>query len=174
MDSSLDPPNYQLGQTGSRILLFLFFANPFYSSYSGCSNICAHIYTGAKKSFVDTINTITIVIIDYYHLCLSVCLSVSLSLSLSLSLSFTGSPSRGGDVALYFFDILWHKPTELSHSFLFCSCVCFNLLALSTVFHSTNSPNDSPLSHSVLPILFLPYWSFQLITSPWRSPSALI
>ena len=34
-----------------------------------------------------------------------------------------GSPSRGGDVAVY----VWHKPTVLSHSFLFCSCVCFCL-----------------------------------------------
>ena len=36
------------------------------------------------------------------------------------------------------------------------------LMTLSTVFHSTNSPDNSPLSHSVLPVLFLPYWSFQL------------
>ena len=35
-------------------------------------------------------------------------------------------------------------------------------MALSTVFHSINSPNNSLLSHSVLPVLFLPYWSFQL------------
>ena len=30
-----------------------------------------------------------------------------------------GSPSRGGDVTVY----VWHKPTELAHSVLFCSCV---------------------------------------------------
>ena len=35
-------------------------------------------------------------------------------------------------------------------------------MALSTVFLSINSPDNSPLSHSVLPVLFLPYWSFQL------------
>ena len=35
-------------------------------------------------------------------------------------------------------------------------------MALSTVFHSINSPDNSLLSHSVLPVLFLPYWSFQL------------
>ena len=58
---------------------------------------------------------------------------------------------------------LWHKPTELANSFLFCFCVCFCLLmALSTVFHSINSPNNSPFSHSVLVVLALPYWSFQL------------
>ena len=36
-------------------------------------------------------------------------------------------------------------------------------LALSTVFRSTNSPDMSLVSHSVLPVLSLPYyWSFQL------------
>ena len=35
----------------------------------------------------------------------------------------TGSPSRGGDVAICF----WHKPTELAQFFLFCSCVSFCL-----------------------------------------------
>ena len=35
-----------------------------------------------------------------------------------------GSPSRAGDVVIYVFDI--NRP-ELSHSFLFCSCVCFCL-----------------------------------------------
>ena len=35
-------------------------------------------------------------------------------------------------------------------------------MALSPVFHSINSPDNSPLSHSVLPVLFLLYWSFQL------------
>ena len=38
-------------------------------------------------------------------------------------------------------------------------------MALSTVFHSINSPNNSLLSHSVLPVLSLPYWSFQLYIS---------
>ena len=38
-------------------------------------------------------------------------------------------------------------------------------MAFSTVFHSINSPDNSPLSHSVPPVLFLPYWSFQLYTS---------
>ena len=47
-------------------------------------------------------------------------------------------------------------------------------MALSTVFLSINSPNNSPLSHSVLPALFLPYWSFQVYISLWKSPSALI
>ena len=33
-------------------------------------------------------------------------------------------------------------------------------MALSTVFHSVNSPDSSPFSPSVLPVLSLPYWSF--------------
>ena len=47
-------------------------------------------------------------------------------------------------------------------------------MALSTVFHSINSPDNSPLSHSVLQVLFLPYWSFQLYISLRKLPSALI
>ena len=39
------------------------------------------------------------------------------------------------------------------------------LVALSTVFHSLNSPDNSPFSHSVLPVSSLPYWSFQLYIS---------
>ena len=35
----------------------------------------------------------------------------------------------------------------------------------STVFHSINSPDNSPLSHSVLPVSFLPYGFFQLYNS---------
>ena len=69
---------------------------------------------------------------------------------------------------------LWHKPDELAHPFLFCSLSVSAFMALSTVFHSINSPDDSPLSHSVLPVLFLPYWSFLLYTSLWKSLSALI
>ena len=38
-------------------------------------------------------------------------------------------------------------------------------VALSTVFHSINSPDNSPFSHSVHVVLALPYWSFQLYTS---------
>ena len=35
-------------------------------------------------------------------------------------------------------------------------------MALSIVFHSINSPDNSPFSHSVLVVLALPHWSFQL------------
>ena len=45
-------------------------------------------------------------------------------------------------------------------------------MALSTAFYSINFPNYSPLSHSVLPVLFLPYWFFQLHISFMKvSPS---
>ena len=40
----------------------------------------------------------------------------------------------------------------------------FVFTALSTVFYSINSPDNSPPSHSVLPVLFLPYWSFNYIS----------
>ena len=33
-------------------------------------------------------------------------------------------------------------------------------MALSTVFHSIKSPDKSLLSHSALPVLILPFWSF--------------
>ena len=38
-------------------------------------------------------------------------------------------------------------------------------IAFSPVFHSINSPNNFSLSHSVLLVLFLPSWSFQLYIS---------
>ena len=49
----------------------------------------------------------------------------------------------------------------------FCAVlVCGSVfMALSTVFHSINSPDNSPLSHSVLLVLVLPYWPFQLYVS---------
>ena len=70
-----------------------------------------------------------------------------------------------------------HQPTELAHSFFFFNSVLvyiFVFMALSTVFHSINSPDNSPFSHSVLPVLSLPYRSFRLYISLWKSPSALI
>ena len=44
-----------------------------------------------------------------------------------------GSPSCDGDVTVY----VWHKPTELANSFLFCSCVYFCLygLFICILFH---------------------------------------
>ena len=84
------------------------------------------------------------------------------SLSLSLSLS-----SRCGDVVVYVEDI--NQPS-LPTPFFFIQFLCLFLsisvfMALSTVFHSINYPNNSPLSHSVPPVLILPYWYFQLYIS---------
>ena len=47
-------------------------------------------------------------------------------------------------------------------------------MSFSTVCHSINSSNNSPLSHSVFQDLFLPYWSFQLYISLLKFPSAMI
>ena len=74
----------------------------------------------------------------------------------------TGSPSRGGDVVVYVFNINQPSLPTPFNSVLVSVSV---LLALSTVFHSINSPDNSPLSHSVLPVLLLPYWSVQLYSS---------
>ena len=70
-----------------------------------------------------------------------------------------GSPSRGGDVAVNACDI---NQLSLPIPFYFVLVSVSVFVALSPVFHSINSPDNSPLSHSVLPVLFLPYWSFQL------------
>ena len=74
---------------------------------------------------------------------------------------FAGLPLRGGDVAVYVFDI--NQPS-LPHSFFFYSVLVSIsvFMALSAVFNSVNYPNNSLLSHSVLPVLFLSYRSFQL------------
>ena len=70
-----------------------------------------------------------------------------------------GSPSRGGDVTVSVFDI--NQP-RLPSPFYSVVMSIFVFKALSTVFHSITSPDNSPFSHSVLPVLSLPYWSFQL------------
>ena len=72
------------------------------------------------------------------------------------------SPSRGGDVAVYVFDINQLSLPTPVYSVLVSISV---FIALSTIFHSISSPDNSPLSHPVLPVSFLPYWSFQLYTS---------
>ena len=99
----------------------------------------------------------------------------SLSLSLSLSLPY---PRRltftwWGCCGLCF----WPKPTELADSFYPVLVSISDLMALSTVFHFINSPDNVPLSHSVLTVLFVPYWSFPFYISlnesllqPWYNP----
>ena len=73
-----------------------------------------------------------------------------------------GSLSRGGDVAVYVFDINQPSLPTPFYSVLVSITV---FVALLTVFHSINSPDNTPLSHPVLPVLFLPYWSFKLYIS---------
>ena len=48
-----------------------------------------------------------------------------------------GSPPRGGDVEVHVFDI--NQPSSPTPFFMM-------FMALSTVFHSVNSPDNSPLS----------------------------
>ena len=54
-----------------------------------------------------------------------------------------GSPSRGGDVAIYVFDVNQPSLPTPFHSVLESISV---FMALSTVFHSINSPDNSPFS----------------------------
>ena len=106
---------------------------------------------------------------------LSVFLSVSASVRICLAYasvsSSAGSPSRGADVAVNVFDI--NQPSLPTPLYSVLVSV-FVFMTLSTVFHSINSPDNSPLSHSVFPVLFEPYWSFKLYISSWKFPSALI
>ena len=50
-----------------------------------------------------------------------------------------------------------HTPPELAHSLFYSVLASISVfMALSSVFHSINSPGNSPLSLSVLPVLILP------------------
>ena len=89
----------------------------------------------------------------------------------TLMVAPAGSPSRGGNVAVYIFDVNQPRLSTPFYSVLVSISV---FMALSTVFHSIKSPENSPLSHSVLPVLSLPYWSFHLSISLRKSPSALM
>ena len=73
-----------------------------------------------------------------------------------------GLTPRGGNVRVYVFDI---NQQSLPTPFYFVIVSVSVFMALSTVFHSINSLDNSLLSRSVLPVLFLPDWSFQLSVS---------
>ena len=60
-----------------------------------------------------------------------------------------GSPSRGGDVVVYIFDINQLSLPTPFNSVLVSVSVS---IAASTVFHSISPPDNSPHSHSVLPV----------------------
>ena len=70
-----------------------------------------------------------------------------------------GLPSRGRDVVVCIKDVILVSFPIPFYSFLVYRSV---FMALSAVFRSFNSPDNSPLSHSVLPGMILIYWSFQL------------
>ena len=70
-----------------------------------------------------------------------------------------GSSSPGGDVTVYVFSINQLSLPTPFYSVLMSISV---FMVLSPVFHSINSPDNSLRSHSILPVLFLPDWSFQL------------
>ena len=77
-----------------------------------------------------------------------------------------GSPSCGGDVTVY----VWHKPTELAHSFLFCSCVYFCLYGHFN-FISFHEFSRQLSVFSLCPCgLSSGFWSFQLYISLWKHP----
>ena len=64
--------------------------------------------------------------------------------------------------------------STLYSSFFFCSCVYFCLYSPFNCISFHNSPDNSPFSHSVLPVLSLSSWAFQLHVSLWKFPLALI
>ena len=68
-----------------------------------------------------------------------------------------GSPSCGWDGTVYVFDI--NQPS-LPTPFYSVLVSIYVFKAFSTVFHPIDLPDNSPLSRSALPVLFLPYWSF--------------
>ena len=73
-----------------------------------------------------------------------------------------GSPSRGGDVTVYAFDMDQPSMPTPVYSVLESISV---FMALSPASHSINSPDNSSCSHSVLLVCFLPCWSFRLYIS---------
>ena len=80
-----------------------------------------------------------------------------------------GLPSHGGDVGACVFDL--NQPSLPTP---FCSfLVSFSVFtAISNVFHSINSSDNSLLPHSVLMVLFLLCdWSFQLCICLYESLS---
>ena len=76
-----------------------------------------------------------------------------------MSVVLAGSSSRGGDVVVYVFDINQLSLPTLFYSVLVSISV---FMALSIVFHSMNSPDSSPFSHCVVPVLCFLDWSLQL------------
>ena len=96
----------------------------------------------------------------------------NLSLLLLLSVP-AGSPSRGGDVTFH----VWHKPTDLAHSFLFCSCVyfCFCVRFNCISFHKFfRQLSAFSLCSSGLISALLVLWTIQLFMKVSLSPGRVL
>ena len=78
-----------------------------------------------------------------------------------------GSPLPGGNVVVYVLDFDINQPS-LPTPFYSALVSVSVFMALSTVFHSINSPNNSPLSHSVLLVFFFCIGPFNCV-SPCES-----
>ena len=72
------------------------------------------------------------------------------------------SPSRGRDVVFFVVVVVDINQPSLPTPFYSVLVSISVFVAISTAFRSINSPDNSPLSHSVLPVLYLPHWSCQL------------
>ena len=79
----------------------------------------------------------------------------------SLSAVSAGSPSRCGDVVVYVEDI--NQPS-LDTPFYSAPVSVSVFMVLSNVFNSINSPDNSPLPHSVLRVLFLLIGPFNFLS----------
>ena len=96
------------------------------------------------------------------------CLTVnSTCLCLTVNSIPAGSPSRGGDVAVYVVGINQPSLPTPFYSVLVSASV---FTALSIVFHSLYSPDNCPLSHSVLPGLFCLIGPFNFFMKVSLSP----
>ena len=80
------------------------------------------------------------------------------------------SYSRGGDVTV---SVKIINQPSLPSPFLLFLCLFLSYGPFNYISFQV-SPENSPFSHSVLPVLSLPNWSFQLNVSLWKSSSALI
>ena len=80
-----------------------------------------------------------------------------LDLSASSATVSAGSPSRGGDVALYIYDI--NQPSLLPPFYSVVASVSA-FMVLSTVFYSISSPTTLRFLTPFFQVLSLPYWSF--------------
>ena len=84
----------------------------------------------------------------------------------------TGSPSRGGDTAVYVF---WHKPTGITLPFLFCSYVCFCLYSNCIPFHEfSRQHSDFSLCSSGLISAFMVLWILYLFMKVSLSPDVIL